>query len=250
MKKYGLIGYPLGHSFSISYFNEKFQNEGIDAEYINFEIPTIENLLEVIDMNPELRGLNVTIPYKEKVMFYLDSISPEAREIGAVNVIRITRKGNKVSLKGFNSDVIGFRQSIEPLLEKCHKKALILGTGGASKAVDHGLRSLGLETVFVSRYERPDTIQYESITPEVIEEYNVIVNCTPVGMYPHVDECPKLPYEAMNHNTLLYDLLYNPDETLFMKKGAEHGATVKNGLEMLLLQAFASWEFWNDDCYK
>ena len=167
-----------------------------------------------------------------------------------MNVIRITRKGNKVLLKGFNSDVIGFRQSIEPLLEKCHKKALILGTGGASKAVDHGLRSLGLETVFVSRYERPDTIQYGMITPEVIHEYNVIVNCTPVGMYPHSDECPKLPYEAMNHETLLYDLLYNPDETLFMKKGAEHGATVKNGLEMLLLQAFSSWEFWTDECYK
>lgn len=250
MDKYGLIGYPLGHSFSIGYFNEKFQNEGIDAKYINFEIPNIEDLVEVIDSNPELKGLNVTIPYKEKVMFYLDSISPEARAIGAVNVIRITRKGNKVLLKGFNSDVIGFRQSIEPLLEKCHKKALILGTGGASKAVDHGLRSLGLETVFVSRYERPDTIQYGMITPEVIQEYNVIVNCTPVGMYPHSDECPKLPYEAMNHETLLYDLLYNPDETLFMKKGAEHGATVKNGLEMLLLQAFSSWEFWTDECYK
>lgn len=250
MDKYGLIGYPLGHSFSIGYFNEKFQNEGIDAEYINFEIPNIEDLVEVIDSNPELKGLNVTIPYKEKVMLYLDSISPEARAIGAVNVIRITRKGNKVLLKGFNSDVIGFRQSIEPLLEKCHKKALILGTGGASKAVDHGLRSLGLETVFVSRYERPDTIQYGMITPEVIQEYNVIVNCTPVGMYPHSDECPNLPYEAMNHETLLYDLLYNPDETLFMKKGAEHGATVKNGLEMLLLQAFSSWEFWTDECYK
>ena len=250
MDKYGLIGYPLGHSFSVSYFNEKFENENIDACYINFEIPTIDSLREVLDKNPELRGLNVTIPYKQQVIPYLDAVSPEARAIGAVNVIRITRKGNKVLLKGFNSDVIGFRQSIEPLLEKCHKKALILGTGGASEAVDHGLRSLGLETVFVSRYERPDTIQYGMITPEVIQEYNVIVNCTPVGMYPHSDECPKLPYEAMNHETLLYDLLYNPDETLFMKKGAEHGATVKNGLEMLLLQAFSSWEFWTDECYK
>ncbi len=250
MDKYGLIGFPLGHSFSISYFNEKFQNEDIPAEYINFEISSIDDLPEVLSSTPELKGLNVTIPYKEKVIDFLDAISPEARAIGAVNVIRITHKGNKIHLKGFNSDVIGFRQSIEPLLEKCHKKALILGTGGASKAVNHGLKSLGLETVFVSRYERNGTIQYDNITPEVIEEYNVIVNCTPVGMYPHVDECPKLPYEAMNHDTLLYDLLYNPDETLFMKKGAEHGATVKNGLEMLLLQAFASWEFWNDDCYK
>ena len=245
MDKYGLIGYPLGHSFSISYFNEKFQNEGIDAKYINFEIPTIEDLPEVLTTNPELRGLNVTIPYKEKVFDYLDAVSPEARAIGAVNVIRIDHKGKDVKLKGFNSDVIGFTKSIEPMLEKVHKKALILGTGGASKAIDFGLKSLGLETVFVSRYERPGTIQYERITPEVVKEYNVIVNCTPLGMYPHSDSCPLLPYEAMDENNILYDLIYNPDETLFMYKGRQQGATVKNGLEMLLLQAFASWEFWN-----
>lgn len=247
MDKYGLIGYPLIHSFSRSYFNEKFQNEGIDATYENFEIPTIENLPEVIDSNPELKGLNVTIPYKEKVISYLDSVSPEARAIGAVNVIKVTHNGGETTLKGYNSDVIGFTKSIEPLLERWHKKALILGTGGASKAVDYGLRSLGLETVFVSRYERPGTIQYDKITPDVIREYNVIVNCTPVGMYPHVDECPKLPYEAMDNHTLLYDLIYNPDTTLFMKRGEDSGATVKNGLEMLLLQAFSSWEFWHDD---
>ncbi len=245
MDKYGLIGYPLGHSFSISYFNEKFANENIDAEYINFEIPSIDDFPEVLASNPELRGLNVTIPYKEKVMSYLDTISPEARAIGAVNVIRVEHKGNETKLKGYNSDVIGFTRSIEPLLERFHKKALILGTGGASKAINYGLKSLGLETVFVSRYERPGTIQYNKITPDVIREYNVIVNCTPCGMYPHIDECPLLPYEAMDSRTLLYDLLYNPDQTLFMRKGAEHGATVKNGLEMLLLQAFASWEFWN-----
>lgn len=245
MDKYGLIGYPLGHSFSISYFNEKFANEKIDAEYINFEIPSIDDFPEVLASNPELRGLNVTIPYKEKVMSYLDTISPEARAIGAVNVIRVEHKGNETKLKGYNSDVIGFTRSIEPLLERFHKKALILGTGGASKAINYGLKSLGLETVFVSRYERPGTIQYNKITPDVIREYNVIVNCTPCGMYPHIDECPLLPYEAMDSRTLLYDLLYNPDQTLFMRKGAEHGATVKNGLEMLLLQAFASWEFWN-----
>lgn len=247
MDKYGLIGYPLVHSFSISYFNEKFQNEGITAKYINFEIPSIENLPEVIDSNPDLKGLNVTIPYKEKVISYLDSMSPEARAIGAVNVIRITHKGKDTILKGFNSDVIGFTKSIEPLVESYHKKALILGTGGASKAIDYGLKSLGLKTVFVSRYERPGTIQYSNITPEVIKEYNVIVNCTPVGMYPHVDECPNLPYEAMDNHTLLYDLIYNPDKTMFMRRGEEHGATVKNGLEMLLLQAFASWKFWNGD---
>ena len=245
MDKYGLIGYPLGHSFSIGYFNERFENENIDAKYINFEIPSIDDLPEVLASNPQLKGLNVTIPYKEKVIPFLDSVSPEARAIGAVNVIRVTHKGNKVILRGFNSDVIGFTKSIEPMLEKCHKKALILGTGGASKAVNYGLKSLGLETVVVSRYERPDTIQYESITPDVVKEYNVIVNCTPLGMYPHSDECPKLPYEALDSHNILYDLIYNPDQTLFMKKGLAHGAQVKNGLEMLLLQAFASWEFWN-----
>ena len=183
MEKYGLIGYPLGHSFSISYFNQMFQDEGIDAVYENFEIPTIDALPEVLDSNPNLRGLNVTIPYKEKVLPFLDSVSPEARAIGAVNVIRVTHEGNNVKLKGYNSDVIGFTKSIESMLDKKrHKKALILGTGGASKAIDYGLRNLGLETVFVSRYERPGTIQYSTITPEVIQEYNVVVNCTPMGM--------------------------------------------------------------------
>ena len=245
MDKYGLIGYPLGHSFSISYHNQRFADEGIDAKYLNFEIPSIDELPEVLSLHPELKGLNVTIPYKEKVMRFLDYVSPEARAIGAVNVIRVEHQGKKTILKGYNSDVIGFTQSIESMLEDYHKKALILGTGGASKAVNYGLRSLGLETVFVSRYERPDTIQYDKITPEVVQEYNVIVNCTPLGMYPKTDECPPLPYEALTERNILYDLIYNPDETLFMRKGAEHGAEVKNGLEMLLLQAFASWEMWN-----
>ena len=250
MDKYGLIGYPLGHSFSIGYFNEKFQNECIDATYENFEIPSIENLTEILDSNPELKGLNVTIPYKEKVISYLDSISPEARAIGAVNVIKVNHKGNKTELKGYNSDVIGFTQSIEPLLERYHKKALVLGTGGASKAIIFSLKSLGIETLTVSRYERHGCVRYEDITPEMIKEYNVIVNCTPCGMYPQTDDCPNLPYEAMDNHTLLYHLIYNPDETLFLKKGKAQGATVKNGLEMLLLQAFASWNFWNSDADK
>lgn len=247
MDKYGLIGYPLGHSFSISYFNEKFQNEGIDAVYENFEIPQIENLVEVLNVNPELKGLNVTIPYKEKVLNYLDNVSPEARAIGAVNVIKVDHNGNDITLTGYNSDVIGFTKSIEPMLQRYHKKALILGTGGASKAINYGLKSLGLETVYVSRYERPGTICYKDITPEVVKEYNVIINCTPVGMYPKTDKCPDLPYEAMDNHTILYDLIYNPDETLFMNRGKQYGATVKNGLEMLLLQAFASWDFWNKE---
>lgn len=244
MDIYGLIGYPLEHSFSISYFNEKFQNESIKAKYVNFEIPTIENLQEILDSTPNLKGLNVTIPYKQKVISYLDYVSPEARAIGAVNVIRVEHRGKQTILKGYNSDVIGFTQSIEPMLESFHKKALILGTGGAAKAINFGLKSLGIETVFVSRYERPGTVLYQNLTPEDIQEYNVIVNCTPCGMFPHTNECPNLPYEAMDSHTLLYDLIYNPDETMFMHKGRERGATVKNGLEMLLLQAFASWEFW------
>ena len=276
MTTYGLIGYPLGHSFSRKFFTEKFAKEGIDAQYLNFEIPSIEEFPEIIKNNPELRGLNVTIPYKQQVMQYLDEISEEAKAIGAVNVVRIERPspqpspimgretmrnaGNKPdglpikgdmseglrgSLIGYNSDVIGFVESIRPLLKAHHKKALILGTGGASKAIRYGLEEkLGMETLFVSRKAHEGMITYEKVTAEVMREYEVIVNCSPVGMYPHVDECPALPYEAMNENNLLYDLVYNPLETLFMKKGAEQGATVKNGLEMLHLQAIASWKFW------
>lgn len=246
MEKYGLIGYPLGHSFSKNYFNEKFENEGIDAEYINFEIPSIEGLKEVLASNPEIKGLNVTIPYKQQVIPFLNSMTEEAEAIGAVNVIKVSRKGNTPILRGYNSDVVGFTRSIEPLLEPCHKKALILGTGGASKAVDYGLRKLGLETKFVSRSQKDGAFTYGEITPAVIKEYNVIVNCTPVGMYPHTEDCPILPYAAMDTHTLLYDLIYNPDETMFLLKGREHGAITKNGLEMLLLQAFASWEFWHE----
>lgn len=245
MDKYGLIGYPLGHSFSVNYFNQKFADEGINAKYINFEIPDVEQIIEVVSAHPELRGLNVTIPYKERIIEFLDQLSPEARAIGAVNVIRVTHDGGKIHMKGYNSDVIGFTQSIEPMLESYHKKALVLGTGGASKAVCYGLKSLGIEPVCVSRYERPNTICYCNITPEVVHEYNVIVNCTPLGMFPRTNECPQLPYEALDERNILYDLVYNPDTTLFMKRGAEHGAQVKNGLEMLLLQAFASWEMWN-----
>lgn len=246
MDKYGLIGYPLGHSFSKNYFNEKFANEGIDAEYINFEIPEIGGIKEVLASNPELKGFNVTIPYKQQIMPYLNSMTEEAEAIGAVNVVKVSYKGKTPILRGYNSDVVGFTRSIEPLLEPCHKKALILGTGGASKAVDYGLRQLGLETKFVSRTQKAGMFTYGEITPEVIKEYNVIVNCTPVGMYPHTEQCPILPYAAMDTHTLLYDLIYNPDETMFLQKGREYGAITKNGLEMLLLQAFASWEFWHE----
>ncbi len=247
MNTYGLIGYPLGHSFSRKFFTEKFATEGIDAQYLNFEIPSIEEFPEIIKNNPTLRGLNVTIPYKQQVMQYLDDISEEAKAIGAVNVVKcqMSTVNCQLHLTGYNSDVIGFVESIKPLLKPHHKKALILGTGGASKAIRYGLeKKLGMKTLFVSRSAREGMITYEEVTAEVLKEYEVIVNCSPVGMYPHVDECPSLPYEALNENNLLYDLVYNPLETLFMKKGAAQGATVKNGLEMLHLQAIASWEFW------
>ena len=246
MQKYGLIGYPLGHSFSKNYFNQKFESENIDATYLNFEIPNIKDLKTVLKENPELNGLNVTIPYKEQVIPYLDDLDEDARLIGAVNVIKFTKGLFGKKLKGYNSDIIGFTQSIQPLLQPHHQKALILGTGGASKAVYHGLKNLGLESIFVSRtHKADDMLTYEELTPEIMAEYTIIVNCTPVGMFPKVDFCPNIPYELLTPNHLLYDLLYNPNVTLFMKKGEAQGAVVKNGLEMLLLQAFAAWEIWH-----
>ena len=245
MKKFGLIGYPLGHSFSKNFFNEKFHSENIDAEYVNFEIPSIDEVPAILLANPNLAGFNVTIPYKEQIIPYLQEIDPDAATIGAVNVVKIIRQKGKAKLKGYNSDIIGFMQSIEPLLEPQHRKALILGTGGASKAIFHGLKKLGVEAKFVSRSAREGMFTYKDLTPEVMDEYKVIVNCTPIGMYPRADEYPDIPYECLTPNHLLYDLLYNPETTLFMKKGADKGAVTKNGLEMLLLQAFGAWDIWN-----
>ena len=244
MEQYGLIGYPLGHSFSRRFFNEEFFPEhGIEAEYLNFEIPEADGLLEVVRTHPLLRGLNCTIPHKQAIIPLLDEISPEAREIGAVNVIRI-RDGR---LKGFNSDIIGFMDSLRPLLRPHHRRALVLGSGGASKAVWAGLRRLGLEPTQVSRKAGDGALSYEMLTPEVMAEHTVVVNCSPVGMFPRVDDCPAIPYELLSERHLLYDLVYNPLDTLFMQRGRERGATVKNGLEMLRLQALASWTFWHSE---
>ncbi|MCM1107789.1 MAG: shikimate dehydrogenase [Clostridium sp.] len=243
---YGLVGYPLGHSFSRNYFNQLFAEEKINAEYVNFEISDISQFPDIVMKNTNLRGLNVTIPYKEKVIPFLDELSEEARDMGAVNVIRVQRKDGKTWLKGYNSDVIGFMDSIAPLLKPEHTKALILGTGGASKAVRYGLEKLGLKTMFVSRSERHGMLTYAQLTPALVREYSVIVNCTPCGMYPHTDEMPELPYTALTSRNLLYDLIYNPEQTLFLKKGAEVGAVTKNGMEMLLSQAKAGWSFWHE----
>ena len=242
MTKYGIIGYPLGHSFSRGFFTEKFARESIDAQYLNFEIPDVAMLSDVLRDNPELRGLNVTLPHKQAVIPLLDEMSEEAMEIGAVNVIRV-RNGK---LKGFNSDIIGFTNSIKPLLQPHHRKALVLGTGGASKAIRVGLNRLGIEWTYVSRSPRDGMVTYEDITAETLQEYTVIVNCSPIGMFPKVDAAPAIPYELLSPQHLLFDCVYNPEETLFMKKGREQGATVKNGLEMLHLQAIASWNFWNE----
>ena len=242
MDKYGIIGYPLGHSFSRAFFTEKFQREHIDAEYVNFEIPSADMLPGIVQANPNLRGLNVTLPHKEAVIPMLDELSDEAKEIGAVNVIRV-RDGR---LKGFNSDIIGFMDSIRPLLKPWHQHALVLGTGGASRAIRVGLQRLGIEWTYVSRTSAPGRLAYADLTPDLMEHYQVIVNCSPVGMFPRVDACPDIPYQLLTDRHLLYDLVYNPQETLFLKRGAERGAAVKNGLEMLHLQALASWRFWNE----
>ncbi len=247
MDKYGIIGYPLGHSYSRGFFTDKFQKEKIDAQYLNFPIPSAEQLRVVVAENPELRGLNVTLPYKQAVIPMLDELSDEAREIGAVNVIRVRRKNGIPFLKGFNSDIIGFMNSIRPLLKPNHRKALILGTGGASRAVRVGLERLGIDWTYVSRTPAKGRYTYEELTPEILQDYQVVVNCSPVGMYPNNDACPAIPYDALTPGHLLFDVVYNPEETLFMKRGAEQGAAVKNGLEMLYLQAVASWEFWNSE---
>jgi shikimate dehydrogenase len=246
MKKYGLIGYPLEHSYSKDFFNQKFESEGIDAEYINFEIKNVNEMKDILRENPSLCGLNVTLPYKMKVISLLDSITDNARNIGAVNVIKFKKRlFGKLHLEGHNSDITGFKKSVEPLLNETHRKALILGTGGASKAIYHGLKQLGISSVFVSREPKEFCITYNEITQNTMDNYTVIVNTTPLGMYPKTDSCPDIPYKYVTSDHILYDLLYNPDETLFMKKGKENGAVVKNGLEMLLLQAYVSWEIWN-----
>lgn len=244
-KIYGLIGFPLTHSFSQNFFNQKFEAEGINARYLNFELPDIGDFMEVVSEYPTLSGLNVTIPYKEQVLPYLDEIDEDAAKIGAVNVIKFIRNKGDLKFKGYNSDIIGFSDSIAPLLNPQRKKALVLGTGGAAKAVVRGLENLGVEPTLVSRTPREGVITYSDITPEIMADNLIIVNTTPLGMYPHVDECPDIPYQYLTKEHLCYDLLYNPDITLFMNKAARQGAETKNGLEMLLLQAFASWTIWN-----
>jgi shikimate dehydrogenase len=250
MRVFGLIGFPLSHSFSGTYFAEKFKSEGIqDARYDLYPISSISMLPDLVEKNNDLCGLNVTIPYKEQVIAYLHQTDEMISMVGAVNTIKIIRNGRNFLLKGYNTDLYGFSSSITPLLKQDQPgHALILGTGGASRAVDWVLRNLGFEVTFVSRNPRkPGHISYGMLTRQIIEDSKVIINASPAGMYPNIDDCPPIPYEYVTSEHILFDLIYNPEETLFMKKGLEMGATIKNGLQMLYLQAEKSWEIWNSD---
>lgn len=250
MDEYGLIGFPLKHSFSQRFFTDKFKEEHIDSCYLNFELDSVEKVMEVIQRNKNLKGFNVTIPHKQEIVQYLDFIGDEAKQIGAVNVVKIDRtregkNGSSLFLSGYNSDAYGFRHSLVPLLNSRKRKALVLGTGGASKAIVYVLRSLGIDYKYVSRQRKVDSLCYEDLTQDIIEEYELIVNCTPLGTFPDIDKCPTIPYQFLSSNHILYDLVYNPSETLFLKKGIEKCATVKNGYEMLELQALEAWNIWN-----
>ncbi|QZE15080.1 shikimate dehydrogenase [Halosquirtibacter laminarini] len=246
MKKYGLLGFPLSHSFSKGYFTEKFETEKIDAGYQNFELPKAEQIIHELNNDTSIHGLNVTIPHKQSIMPLLDGISQEAQEIGAVNVVKVDHIGeDKFSLKGYNTDVHGFSESIKPLLQLHHKKALILGTGGASKAVFYGLKRIGIAPTYVSRKASEGILSYEQLSESIMKEHTVIVNATPLGTFPKDETCPDIPYHLITDQHLLFDLVYNPAETLFMKRGISQGAVVKNGLEMLHLQAEEAWTIWN-----
>lgn len=243
MNLYGLIGHPLSHSFSKKYFTEKFEKENItDSKYELFDIDHINKLKSVLEENSNLKGLNVTIPYKEDVIPFLTKLSAEAKEIGAVNTIKID--GN--ILIGHNTDYFGFKQSLKPFIEINHERALILGTGGASKAVAYALKSININCLFVSRNPKNENeISYDEVNKYVIKHHQIIVNTTPVGTFPNVNEKPLIDYDAITSNHLLYDLVYNPTETIFLKKGKEKGAITINGYQMLQLQAEKAWEIWS-----
>ena len=242
---FGLLGKNIFYSFSKGYFNEKFEKLGLDnINYQNFDIQNCEQFSSIISSEKNLKGLNVTIPYKEEIIPFLDELDETAKEIGAVNTIKISQNGN---LKGYNSDFVGFEKSIKPLLKTHHTVALILGTGGASKAVAYFFKKNNIQFQFISRNPKSENeISYESLSHEIIQKSTIIVNCTPIGTSLNIEKCPEIPYEFLNSSHLLYDLIYNPDETLFLSKGKKMGATIKNGLEMLIFQAEESWRIWND----
>lgn len=243
---FGLLGKSLSHSFSKSYFEEKFKKENLNGfTYSNFDLENLDSLSQIIENN-NIKGLNVTIPYKEKIIALLNDIDPVAREIGAVNCIKVSKENNRLFLKGFNTDYYGFGQSIKPFLEPIHQRALILGTGGASKAIYYALRNVGVEVYFVTTGEKKASnyFHYSELNEHVLNAFKLIVNCTPLGMYPKTEALPDIPYQYITNQHLLYDLIYNPEATLFLKKGKEKGAVTINGLNMLKLQADKAWEIW------
>ncbi|HLO82664.1 MAG TPA: shikimate dehydrogenase [Chitinophagaceae bacterium] len=240
MRKFGLIGYPLSHSFSKKYFTEIFSNEGIDAVYENYPIENI-NMVASVFSDPLLEGINVTIPYKESVIPFIDELSDAVKAIGACNCITV----HNGRTKGYNTDVIGFERSMEKKLRPVNDKALVLGTGGAAKAVCYVLKQRGIPYLQVSRKKLPGLITYEEVTPGLLQDHRLVINTTPLGMYPKPDECPGLPYEALTADHYLYDLVYNPEKTLFLQKGEARGAVIENGHDMLIIQANESRKIWN-----
>ena len=242
-KRFGLLGRNISYSFSKGYFTDKFANENFEGcTYENFDIKDISTFPEIIKNTLDLKGLNVTIPYKETVLPFLDKLSKKAALIGAVNTIKITKKGK---LKGYNTDYYGFKKSLQPLLKEHHKKALILGTGGASKAVAFALQELQISYAFVSRETKENAINYDLINATTFDNYQIIINSTPVGTSPNVDLFPIIPYEYFTKKHIAFDLIYNPAETQFLKKAKENGAQIKNGLDMLIYQAEKAWKIWN-----
>lgn len=242
MRHFGLIGYPLSHSFSSNHFKNKFKSEKINADYTNFPLEKISDFTELLNKHDKLDGLNVTIPYKEQIIEYLDLVDDEAKSIGAVNTIKF--HNNK--LIGYNTDVYGFEESLKPLLEDFHSKALILGTGGAAKAVEYVLNKLEIWSVLVSRNPNGEhQISYNDLSNNILNEYLIIINTTPLGTYPDIGSYPNIDYNVMSKYHLMFDLVYNPSVTKFLEFGEKNGAITKNGLEMLEIQAEKSWEIWN-----
>ena len=242
-KRFGLLGRNISYSFSKGYFTEKFKSENVEGcTYENFDLDDISTFPAVIANAPGIKGINVTIPYKEAVIPYLNSLSKKAAQIGAVNTIRITKKGK---LKGYNTDYYGFKKSLQPLLQTHHQRALILGTGGASKGVAFALEELGITYTFVSRGGKENTIAYSSLNALLFENYQIVINCTPIGTSPDIDASPAIPYDLFTSKHIAYDLIYNPEETQFLSQAKAKGATTKNGYDMLVYQAEKSWEIWN-----
>lgn len=247
MQEYGLIGGKLSHSLSGDYFNTKFSKEHIPAEYHLFELDSINELPSLITKHPQLRGLNVTIPYKEAVIPFLDELDIAAQAIGAVNTIRIIRNGDQIKLIGYNTDYLGFAQSIRPFLAIEHERALILGTGGSAKAVAYALKTIGIPCLMISRKKRIDhlTLTYEHLNEYIFNTHLLVINTTPLGMFPDTESFPPIPYAQLNHHHLVYDLIYTPERTVFLAKAKERGATIMNGKQMLKFQADHAWKIWN-----